>query len=116
MVFLGTIEPGADLATGKPEWVRVIDVHPQLAPFPAREGINPFTRGPHLFKADPYAARVRVESRQVGSIHWAMDDSRRLVVWAETGSEEKVRNVAEDVASKLGWRFVASVEPHPGAS
>jgi len=36
-----------------------------------------------------------------------MDDSRRLIVWADTGSEEEVRNVAEDVASRLGWRFVA---------
>lgn len=116
MVFLGTIEPDSNLATGKPEWMRLIDTHPQLSRAPAVEGINPFTRGPHLFKADPYAARVRVESRQVGSIHWAMDDSRRLVVWADPGSEENVRNVAEEVASKLGWRFVANMEPHPGAS
>jgi hypothetical protein len=107
MRLLGTIEPGADLATGKPEWIRLIDAHPQLSPVPAREGINPFTRKPLLFKARPDTARVLVETRQIGSIYWAMDDSRRLIVSADIGSEQQVRNVAEDVASRLGWRFVA---------
>jgi hypothetical protein len=105
--LLGTIEPGADLATGKPEWLRLIDAHPQLSPAPAREGINPFTRKPLLFEARQDSARVLVKLRQIGSIHWALDDSRRLVVWADIGSEQEVRNVAEDVASRLGWRFVA---------
>jgi hypothetical protein len=108
MELLGTIEPGADLATGRPEWIHLIDVHPQLSKVPPREGINPFTGDPHLYKARPDTARVLMELKQVGSIHWAMDESRRLVVWADTGFEEMVRNVAQDVASKLGWRFVAS--------
>jgi hypothetical protein len=97
---LGTIEPGADLASGKPEWIRLSNAHPQLSPVPAREGVNPFSRDPHLYEARPDTARVLLELRQVGLIHWAMDDSRRLIVWADTGSEEKVGNVAQDVASR----------------
>ena len=107
MELLGTIEPGADLAVGKPEWIRLIGEHPQLSPVPDREGVNPFSREPHLYKANPDHARVLMQLEQVGSIHWAMDGSRRLVVWADTGSEESVRNIAVDVASRLGWRFVA---------
>jgi hypothetical protein len=107
MELLGTIEPGADLAVGKPEWIRLIGEHPQLSTMPDREGVNPFTRKPYLYKANPDLARVCVQLEQVGSIHWAMDDSRRLVVWAEPGSEQSVRNIAQDVASRLGWRFVA---------
>jgi hypothetical protein len=107
MEFLGTIEPGVDSAVGKPEWIRLIEEHPQLALSPAREGINPFTRGPMLFKPKPDAARVMAGPETIGSIYWALDDSRRLVVSAEAGSEEQVRTVAEDIAGRLGWRFVA---------
>ena len=107
MELLGTIEPGADLATGKPEWIRLIDAHPQLSPMLAREGINPFTRKPLLFEARPDTARVLVGLEQIGSIYWAMDDSRRLIVSADIGSEQEVRKVAADVASRLGWHFVA---------
>jgi hypothetical protein len=107
MELLGSIEPGADPAIGKPEWIRLVEEHPQLSPVPAREGINPFTRGPMLFKAKPDAAQVMAGPQQIGSIYWAMDDSRRLVVSAHAGFEDQVRTVAEDVASRLGWRFVA---------
>ncbi len=55
---------------------------------------------------DPTTAQVIIDGGQVGSIHWAMDDSRRLVVWASAGAEEKVRSVATDVASRLGGHFV----------
>jgi len=109
--LLGTIEPGIDVATGKPDWIRLIDAHPQLSSVPARWGVNPFSRSPLLFKPKPDTARVLLEQRQIGQIHWAMDDSRHLIVWADTGFEEMVGNVAQDIASRLGWRFV----PHDAA-
>jgi hypothetical protein len=60
-----------------------------------------------LLTANPTAARVLAELRQIGLIHWSTEDeSRRLVVFADAGSQEMVRDVAEDIASKLGWRFV----------
>lgn len=104
---IGTIEPGIDVATGKPDWIRLIDTHPQLSSVPARSGVNPFTRAPMLFTARPDTARVLLEQRQIGQIYWAMDDSRRLIVSADTGFEDMVANIAQDVASRLGWRFVA---------
>jgi hypothetical protein len=70
-------------------------------------GINPFTRVPMLFKAKPDTARVLFEERPIGQIYWAMDDSCRLIVSADAGFEDKVAKVAQDVASRLGWRFVA---------
>ena len=107
MELIGTIEPGVDVATGKPEWIRLIDTHPQLSSAPAVPGINPFTRAPALFKARPDSARVLLEQRPIGQIYWAMDDSRRLIVSADSGFEDRVAKVAQDVASRLGWRFVA---------
>jgi hypothetical protein len=105
--LLGTIEPRADAVSGKSDWIRLIGTHPELSPMQAREGINPFSRRPMLFKASPDAARVLLEQDPIGSIYWAMDDSRRLVVSAEAGFEARVLKVAHDVASRLGWSFVA---------
>ena len=107
MELLGKIEPGDDPATGKPQWAELIKAHPQLSRRPPKTGINPFTKRPMEFKPHPYDAEVEIEGRTIGAIHWAMDDSRRLIVWSDVGSEISVRAVAEDVASRLGWRFVA---------
>lgn len=104
---IGTIEPGIDVAIGKPDWIRLIDTHPQLSSVPARQGVNPFTRTPLLFEAKPDTARVLLEQRHIGQIYWAMDDSRCLIVSADTGFEDTVATIARDVASRLGWRFVA---------
>jgi hypothetical protein len=61
------------------------------------------------FTPNPYRSEVEIEGREIGAIHWAMDDSRRLVVWSNVGEEIPVRAVAEDVASRLRWHFVAPV-------
>lgn len=106
MELLGTIEPGAEHTSGKSEWMGLIHSHPQLSAPPAKQSINPFTRKPISIQPDPTAAQVMIAGHQIGSIHWAMDDSRRLVVWSDAGAEEKVGGVATDVASRLGWQFV----------
>lgn len=108
--LLGTIEPGLDSAAGKDEWIALIGVHSALALYEPKQGINPFTKAPMLFKPHPDTARVVVEGTQVGSIHWAMDDSRRLVVWAEPAAKAGVVAIANEVASRLGWCFVAHDE------
>jgi hypothetical protein len=104
--LIGTIESDVGAATGKAEWIRVIEVHPQLSTAPSKKGRNPFSGKPQSYRPDPATAQVIIDCGQVGSIHWAMDDSRRLVVWSSAGAEEKVRSVATDVASRLGWHFV----------
>ncbi len=107
MGLIGTIEPGVDVATGKPDWIRLIDTHPQLSSAPTQTGVNPFTRAPTVFKPRPDSARVVLEEGPIGQIYWALDDSRRLVVAAEAGFEDRVANIAQNVAARLGWRFVA---------
>jgi hypothetical protein len=104
--FIGTIEPDARVAAGKAEWLHVIHAHPQLSPASANEGINPFTSKPMQSSPRPEEALVMIDVTEIGSIHWAVDDSRRLVVWSKTGAEKKVGGVAKDVAARLGWHFV----------
>ena len=107
MVLLGTVEPNADAAGDRSDWIRLIEGHPQLSSVPQDVQItNPFTRRPELPTPNPDAADVLKEAKQIGSIYWAMDGSRSLVVTSHPGCEGQVREVAEDVAARLGWRLV----------
>ena len=63
-----------------------------------------------VFSPRPDAAIVVVDGTQIGAIHWAMNDSRQLIVWSEPEAKIRVVAVASDVASRLGWRFVAPEE------
>jgi len=103
---LGTIEPSIGSTAGRPEWIQVIGAHPHLSHVADKQGINPMTKGPMFYKAPPDCAHVLVDGVGVGMIHWAMDDSRRLVVWSDTGAEIQVALVAEHVAAQLGWHYV----------
>jgi hypothetical protein len=103
--LVGTIETDAAVATRKTEWIHVIETHPQLSAVEAKKGVNPFSKRPQLCQSSQTTAQVIIDRSQCGFIHWAMDDSRRLVVWSIAGAEEKVRGVAIGVAARLGWHF-----------
>jgi hypothetical protein len=105
MELLGTIEPQGEPTKGRDDWIRIVATHAQLSPFPSRMGINPFTKGPMEFKAKPDTARVLTAQGEIGSIYWALDDSRRLVVNAAAGTESEVESVARAVAAELGWQY-----------
>jgi hypothetical protein len=104
--LLGTIEPNAQSTIGKADWVRLVEAHPQLSQSPPQSGTNPFTKGATLYRPDPTSARVVVGVDEVGVIHWAMDGSARLLVWAQPASDTIVGSIAEYVAARLEWRFV----------
>ena len=106
MDTLGTIEPTVGVTSGRSEWIALIDTHPSLAPVPPRQGINPFTKGPYLYKAPRDSARILLKGLEVGSITWAEDESQRLLVWSRGGAQTFVAEIAGEVASTLGWRFV----------
>lgn len=108
MTLLGTIEPNHGAVAERPEWIRLIDSHPDLGRGSDVSGINPFTKRPMIFKPNPDGAQVRVKSSVVGSIHWAMDGSRQLIVWSKVGAEVEVQRIAIDIATRLGWNFVTS--------
>jgi hypothetical protein len=105
MELVGTIEPPAGAVSVMAEWITLIGMHPSLTTVPPQQGINPFTKGPFMFKARQDAARVLYEGARVGFIEWAQDDSQVLVVFSNTGVETVVTKIAVDVASRLGWKF-----------
>ena len=100
MTWLGTITsppdpPGID----QQKWFDLITAHPSLVRSPDREGLNPFTKAPMIYRADPNCARVIVEGAEVGAMVWAQDGSHRIGV---EGDPELVEPLALEVASNLG--------------
>lgn len=77
MQLVGTI--GADDASSadQGEWIAPIGKHTSLAAPHPKQGINPFTKQPHL---------------------WATDGSHRLIVWSAPGAISHVTDIALDVA------------------
>ena len=99
MNFLGSI---GDIDLNR--WTQVIARHPHLAPVPAREGMNPFTRAPFTYRAHPGDAQVVVAGEQVGRMTWAQDDdgSNRIAVEGDAGLVEPV---PVEVAAQLGGTY-----------
>ena len=108
--LVGTIEPESGSFAGKDEWIALIAAHSALASSAPKQGMNPFSGKPMVFSPSPDAASVVVDGTRIGAIHWAMNDSRQLIVWSEAEAKIRVVAIASDVASRLGWRFVAREE------
>lgn len=51
-----------------------------------------------------------LEGSKVEAIHWAMDGSHRLIIWSASGAISHVTDIALDVASRLGGRFVVDTK------
>jgi hypothetical protein len=82
MELLGTIVT-KQWCRGSPERMDcTIAAHSSLEPAQPRQGINPFTKEPHMYEPAPDYARVMIDGTNVGAIHWAMDDSHLLRKWA----------------------------------
>jgi hypothetical protein len=116
MEFIGTIEPDAGAALHHNGWIALICAHPSLAPVQTRQGINPFTKEPYVYQPPTDYAHILLDGKEVGAIHWTMDDSRRLVVWSMPGVKTRVIVIAQDVASKLGCRFLHGTDAERSCS
>jgi hypothetical protein len=104
MDFIGEIlsEPARPVIE-KQRWIDLIREHPNLDCVLPREGINPFTRKPMVIRARPDEARIVVDSKDVGSMSWAEDDSNLINVFGEA---QVVIPLAHNIAEVLGGRFV----------
>lgn len=108
MELIGTIEPDNGATADRNEWIALIEAHSCLSLGKPRQGINPFTKEPFIYKPAPDYAQITVDGTKVGAIHWAMDESRRLVLWSLPTARIQVIDIAQEVAATLGWRLLPS--------
>jgi hypothetical protein len=97
MDFLGSIT-----AVNLDRWTQLIARYSRLTPFPAREGVDPFTRDRLIYRAHPGDAHAVVAGKQVGMMTWAQDGTNRIAV---EGDAELVEPVALEVAAELGGTY-----------
>jgi hypothetical protein len=98
--------PNGPSESDRQRWLELIETHGSLAHVPPKSGTNPFARKPTLVHAPRSTAIVVVGGVEAGSIGWTLGELPALVVSAKEGAVDDVRRVAEDVAAKLGARFV----------
>jgi hypothetical protein len=110
MEFLGAIEPEHGASPEQSEWIALIAAHSSLALGKPKQGVNPFTKKAHMYKPAPDYAQVLLDGAEVGAIHGAMDNSNRLEVWSVAAAKSHVLVIAQDVASRLSWRFVRKTD------
>jgi hypothetical protein len=106
MDLLGTIKPDDSATIERNAWVALISERSFLASVAPRRGINPFTKKPQTFEAPADSARIVLDGVDVGAVHWAEDDSNCLVVWSAPAAKTRVTVIAQDIAARLGMRFV----------
>jgi len=104
MEMIGVIRANP-LGIDRNRWVALIQVHTNLTPVKPREGINPFTKKPTLFRAPQDSAVIVAGSKEIGSMSWNMAGVNEINV---SGDKVVVEPIARDVAEKLGGQWVPS--------
>ena len=94
---------GDEPSISDPAWETLIDDHPALRRPRERTGINPFTKKPITLPARRDLAIVVEDGTEIGSIEWAQDGARILLVRPErAAARDALIQVARDVALRLG--------------
>jgi hypothetical protein len=93
--------PGID----RDRWLALIALDSRLSPVPPREGINPFTRKPTIFRAPPETARVHLDGEEAGGIEWSQSETHELLVFSTSSAAQAVAAVAGELAVKLDGEF-----------
>lgn len=105
MEIIGEIKPPDGGQLSNDDWINLIATHPALSKPPAREGINPFTKEPHIFYPRGTSAQIVVEGTKIGSICWVEDDSELPYVTSLLGHETTVSKIAIEIANRLNCYF-----------
>lgn len=86
-------------------WLAFIAATDDLHGIPPREGINPFTREPTLFRSPEDSVRLVRDDAEIGFFAWAQDDSAAVNVTCADDCREKVVTAARGFAQVLGCVF-----------
>ena len=104
MDFIGGIVSEPDPpGISKERFAKLIGDHPCLQPFPSeKEGINPFTKKPTVYRSMDPGAWVVVDGTKVGRMEWPQGDWNCILV---SGDRQTVVPLAIEFAESLSGRF-----------
>src|SRR3954454_20398513 len=83
MKIEGSIHPAAGVTFDKAAWCELIDKRPELRRPAPREGINPFTKKPHVFRPRHDAAEVLLNGNVIGDASWSQSEEPLVNVTVE---------------------------------
>jgi hypothetical protein len=106
MKIEGTFRPAGAVAFDRATWCNLIDKRPELRRPAPREGINPFTKKPTMFRPPDDAAEVLLDGSVIGSAHWSMSEEPLVNVSVELAGLSLVK----EWAAELHGVFVANPE------
>ena len=106
MKIEGSIKPAGGTTFDKAAWCELIDRRSELRRPAPREGINPFTKEPHVYRPPYDAAEVLLNGNVIGDASWSQSEEPFVYVSVEPAGLPLV----QEWAAKLGGAFVADSE------
>ena len=106
MKIEGSIQPADGVMFDKAAWCGLIDKRPELRRPAPREGINPFTKKPHVYQPPNDAAEVLLNGHVIGSASWSQSEEPLVNVSVESAGLPLV----QEWARELGGAFVADAD------
>jgi hypothetical protein len=106
MKIEGSIQPAGGVTFDKAAWCEFIDKRPELRRPAPRQGINPFTKKPHVYHPPNDAAQVLLNGNVIGSARWSQSEEPLVNVSVESAG----LTLEQEWASELGGVFVPDSE------
>ena len=106
MKIEGSIQPAGGVTFDKAAWCELIDKRPELRHPAPREGINPFTKKPHVYRPPDDAAEVLLNGNVIGNASWSQSEGPLVNVSVESAG----LSLVQEWARELGGTFVADSE------
>jgi hypothetical protein len=103
MEIRGSIRPAGTAPFDKAVWCEFIQKRPELRSPAPREGINPFTKKPVLFRSRKDEAEIMLNGVVIGGADWSQSEEPLINVSVEASGLPLV----QELASALGGTFVA---------
>jgi hypothetical protein len=70
----GSIKPTGEIMLDRAAWCDLINKRPELRRPAPREGVNPFTKKPTVYRPSDDAAEVVLDGDVIGSASWSQSD------------------------------------------
>jgi hypothetical protein len=106
MKIEGSIQPAGAVTFDKAAWCEFIGRRPELRRPGPREGINPFTKKPQVYRPRNDAAEILLNGNVIGSASWSQSEESLVNVSVESAG----LTLVQEWAAELGGVFIPRSE------